>query len=109
MTKNEELTKTRSTLKEDYEKLEKAYRKKEQIFKACCKKSSEIRIILDDSVASREKIKTHLSTITKTFDKKKDKVDEDRKDIEQKTRERDLLNKDVATAEEKEREQLGGI
>jgi len=31
-------------------------------------------------------------------------VEEDRKDIEQKTRERDLLNKDVATAEEKERE-----
>ena len=44
-----------------------------------------------------------------TFDKMKEKVDEDRKDIEQKTRERDLLNKDVATAEEKERDQLSGI
>jgi hypothetical protein len=50
VTKNDELTKTRSTLKEDYEKLEKAYRKKEHIYKACVKKTSEIRIILDDSV-----------------------------------------------------------
>jgi hypothetical protein len=29
VTKNEELNKTRNTLKEDYEKLEKAYHKKE--------------------------------------------------------------------------------
>ena len=36
-------------------------------------------------------------------------VEEDKKDIEQKTRERDLLNKDVATAEEKEREQVSTI
>ena len=47
--------------------------------------------------------------MTKTYDKKKDKVEEDRKDIEQKTRERDLLNKDVASAEEKEKDQIGTI
>jgi hypothetical protein len=47
--------------------------------------------------------------VTKTYDKKKDKVEEDRKDIEQKTRERDLLNKDVASAEEKEKDQIGTI
>ena len=58
---------------------------------------------------NRANIKTGLDTISKTFDKKKEKVDEDRKDIEQKTRERDLLNKDVSTAEEKERDQLSGI
>ena len=36
-------------------------------------------------------------------------MENDKKDIEQKTRERDLLNKDVATAEEKEREQVSTI
>lgn len=36
-------------------------------------------------------------------------MDEDRKEIEQKKRERDLLNKDVATAEEKSREQESTI
>jgi hypothetical protein len=46
------------------------------------KKTAEVRIILDDSVQSRAKTKTALETITKTYDKKKDKVDEDRKDIE---------------------------
>ena len=82
MTKNEELNKTRNTLKEDYEKLEKAYHKKEQIYKACTKKTAEIRIILNDSMMNRANIKTALDTISKTYDKKKEKVDEDRKDIE---------------------------
>ena len=36
-------------------------------------------------------------------------VDDDKKEIEQKKRERDLLNKDVATAEEKGKEQISTI
>jgi hypothetical protein len=36
-------------------------------------------------------------------------VDEDKKEIEQKMRERDLLNKDVVLAEEKERDKGGAI
>ena len=43
--------------------------------------------------------------VTESYENKKKSVDEDRKEIEQKKRERDLLNKDVATAEEKGREQ----
>jgi hypothetical protein len=42
--------------------------------------------------------------VTESYENKKKSVDEDRKEIEQKKRERDLLNKDVATAEEKGRE-----
>ena len=68
------------------------------------KKTAEIRALRDDSVRTRDDVRGFLGDITKTYDKKKDKVEEDKKDIEQKTRERDLLNKDVATAEEKERE-----
>ena len=57
----------------------------------------------------RQTYRTNLSAISSVYDQKKQMVDEDRKDIEQKTRERDLLNKDVATAEEKEREQVSTI
>ena len=50
-------------------------------------------------------MKTDLQVVTESYENKKKSVDEDRKEIEQKKRERDLLNKDVATAEEKGREQ----
>lgn len=45
-----------------------------------------------------------MQTVTELYEIKKKSVDEDRKEIEQKKRERDLLNKDVATAEEKGKE-----
>jgi len=43
------------------------------------------------------------------FEVWKKRVDEDKKDIEQKMRERDLLNKDVVLAEEKERTKESAI
>ena len=54
--------------------------------------------------ARKEHIKTDLQLVTDAYEIKKKSVDEDRKEIEQKKRERDLLNKDVATAEEKGKE-----
>jgi hypothetical protein len=44
-----------------------------------------------------------LDLLIRDFDNKKKRADEDRKEIEQKMRERDLLNKDVVNAEEEER------
>jgi len=44
--------------------------------------------------------------MTRDYETKKKIVDEDMKEIEQKMRQRDLLNKDVVTAEEDERKKL---
>jgi chromosome segregation ATPase len=49
-------------------------------------------------------MKTDLALLSHEFDKIKKSVEEDNKEIEQKMRERDLLNKDVVLAEEKERD-----
>ena len=54
-------------------------------------------------------MKTDLAVVTEAYETKKKSVDEDRKEIDQKKRERDLLNKDVATAEEKGKEQISTI
>ena len=54
-------------------------------------------------------MKVDLSLLSRDFDKWKKSVEDDKKDIEQKMRERDLLNKDVVTAEEKEREKSSAI
>lgn len=47
--------------------------------------------------------------LTREFEKMKKAVEEDKKEIEQKMRERDLLNKDVVLAEEKERDKGSNI
>lgn len=49
-------------------------------------------------------MKVDLQMLTRDYEKWKKSVEEDKKDIDQRMRERDLLNKDVVTAEEKERE-----
>ena len=49
-------------------------------------------------------MKVDLALLSRDYEKWKKSVDDDKKEIEQKMRERDLLNKDVVTAEEKERE-----
>jgi hypothetical protein len=63
----------------------------------------------DSNDASKEKMKVDLQLLTRDFDKWKKGVDDDKKEIEQKMRERDLLNKDVVTAEEKERDKSSVI
>ena len=69
----------------------------------------EIHLEMNINHQQREKYRDDLALITATYETKKENVENDKKDIEQKTRERDLLNKDVATAEEKEREQVSTI
>ena len=88
---------------------EKELKSKEELFQRSQLRCREQKRQLEDAKNKREQIKDLLLAVTKTYDKKKDKVEEDRKDIEQKTRERDLLNKDVASAEEKEKDQIGTI
>lgn len=59
--------------------------------------------------AKKEKIKMDLSLMIRDFEIKKKIVDEDKKENEQKIRQRDLLNKDVVTAEEDERQKASII
>ena len=47
--------------------------------------------------------------MTHEYEKWKKSVDDDKKDIDQRMRERDLLNKDVVSAEEKERDKSSVI
>lgn len=54
-------------------------------------------------------MKLDLVMLTRDYEKWKKSVEEDKKDIDQRMRERDLLNKDVVTAEEKEREKSSAI
>lgn len=63
----------------------------------------------DENDAFKERIRVDLQAVTEAYETKKKSVDEDKKEIEQKKRERDLLNKDVATAEEKGKEQISTI
>ena len=57
-----------------------------------------------DLEQTKDGLKLDLEHINEVYENKKKTVEEDRKEIEQKKRERDLLNKDVASAEEKGRE-----
>jgi len=68
------------------------------------KDNAEIRSQKDSNEATKEKYKIDLTLQTRDYEKWKKSVEEDKKDIDQRMRERDLLNKDVVTAEEKERD-----
>ena len=59
--------------------------------------------------AHKETHKVDLQLLSSNFEKWKKGTDDDKKEIDQKMRERDLLNKDVVTAEEKERDKGGAI
>jgi hypothetical protein len=73
------------------------------------KKNLNLRSNKEQAEAHKEKLKMDLLMLSREFDKWKKSTDEDKKEIEQKMRERDLLNKDVVTAEEKERDKGGAI
>ena len=68
------------------------------------KKLFEAEQIKMDLEQRKDGLKLDLEHINEVYENKKKTVEEDRKEIEQKKRERDLLNKDVASAEEKGRE-----
>lgn len=73
------------------------------------KKNAELRQIKEDNDATKERMKTDLQMQTREYEIHKKKVDDDKKEIDAKMRERDLLNKDVVAEEEKEREKSGVI
>lgn len=89
--------------------LEKECKKMERQLKGNLMKQRETLEEKKNSEAAREKYKDQLLISTKQFEDKKAIVEEKKKDVEQKTREKELLNKDVATAEEKERDQVSTI
>ena len=73
------------------------------------RKAKESKEEQKNNEAARQKLKSQLDLENDIYEMKKETVETNRKDIEQNTRQRDLLNKDVATAEEKERDQLSDI
>ena len=84
--------------------MESKNRKLEKQMNILIKKNAEIRNEKDENEARKDKMKVELQLNSHDFDKIKKSVEEDNKEIEQKMRERDLLNKDVVLAEEKERD-----
>jgi chromosome segregation ATPase len=89
--------------------MEKKNRKLEKLLNIAIKNNAEIRGQKDENEARKEKLKTDLMLLTRDYEKLKKAVDEDKKEIESKMRERDLLNKDVVLAEEKERDKGSAI
>ena len=79
-------------------------RKLEKALSILIKKNAEIRSEKESNDATKERLKVDLQLLSRDYEKFKKAVDEDKKEIEQKMRERDLLNKDVVLAEEKERD-----
>lgn len=84
--------------------MEKKNKKLEKELNILLKKNEEIKLEKDKHESKKETMKVDLSLLIKDFERWKKSVDDDKKDIEGKMRERDFLNKDVVTAEEKERE-----
>lgn len=94
--------------KEVYE-MEKKNKRLEKEMSILIKKNAEQREERDGNDATKEKMKVDLQLLSRDQDKWKKTVEEDKKDIDQKMRERDLLNKDVVVAEEKERDKGSNI
>ena len=90
-------------LREAVDSLEKEAREKEKKYRITKKKENEIIKEKANNEATKERIKVDLNLMTNQYESNKKIVEEDQKEIEQKMRQRDLLNKDVVTAEEDER------
>lgn len=99
----------RDQMELDAQVIAKKCRQKERQVKLYRKKEDETILERNYNNRQRDTFRTELAVVSETYETKKENVENDKKDIEQKTRERDLLNKDVATAEEKEREQVSTI
>ena len=89
--------------------MERKNKKNEKMLNQLIKLTGELRVSKEDNEAKKEKMKLDLQMLTREYEKWKKSVEEDKKDIDQRMRERDLLNKDVVTAEEKEREKSSAI
>ena len=89
-------------LRSDLKKKKAALRKAEQEYGPLFEKRHELEAVLGT-------LKTNLALTNKEYEDLKADVDESKKRIEAKMRERDLLNKDVVLAEEKERDKGDAI
>ena len=87
----------------DVQNLERQVRRVTKELRQSQKNENEALKLKAELEAYKEKLKTDLEFSTKEFNDKKQTVENDRKEIDQKMRQRDLLNKDVVTAEEEER------
>lgn len=79
------------------------------LLKKAEKEYAPLAILKHDLEADLGTIKTELFLINKEYEDLRAEVDENNKRIEAKMRERDLLNKDVVLAEEKERDKADVI
>lgn len=93
----------------EVDNLEKENRKKDKMLQINKRKEMEAIQERANSEAVKEKIKMDLHLMTRDFENRKRIVDEEKKGIDQKMRERDLLNKDVVLAEDEERKKSGVI
>lgn len=82
---------------------------KKALLKKAEKEYAPLATLRHDLEADVGTVKTELFLINKTYEELRAEVDENKKRIEAKMRERDLLNKDVVLAEEKEREKGDAI
>lgn len=89
--------------------MEKEYNEKFKKHQIATKKLSEAKLEREQKDAEKTARRDELDLLIRDFDNKKKRADEDRKEIEQKMRERDLLNKDVVNAEEEERKKQSAI
>ena len=85
----------------DLEVAERDYRKKLKEREFMAKKKNEMISERDKNTITRNTLKDDYERLCDEYDKAKRAVEELKKEIESKMRERDLLNKDVVEAEEK--------
>ena len=83
--------------------------KRERLLRANKNGEKKELIEIGDEEAVKQARKDQLSHLSRQFENKKKIVEEERKEIDQKMRQRDLLNKDVVGAEEEERKKQGVI
>ena len=96
-------------IKTEKEVLEKDHANKEKKLIIATRKRNEAQILKEDNEKKKLSVKELLDLMTKDYENKKKLVDDDRKEIDSKMRQRDLLNKDVVTAEEDERRKFSII
>lgn len=96
-------------IKNEKELLEEDHAIKQKKLAIISRKKTQAEIIKTDNEKLKIEVKTQLDELTKKYELKKKEVDDDRKEIDSKMRQRDLLNKDVVTAEEDERRKFSII
>lgn len=114
MNKNQNLALNEKIMKKDQiriivENLERENKKHMKLKDMNIRKEIEITQIKANNEARKETLKNEYHVLSVQLEAKQKIVDEESKEIEQKMRHRDLLNKDVVTEEENERKKMSYI